>query len=99
LNLERPKEEILRKFKAKVWSLLGLYSRVRKQFVNTLGSEISESLGHEKRFGKRVEIRCALGGRVEVNFLQIFCISLQKKNCDVERSLSSRRKSLLDQTG
>lgn len=38
-----------------------------------------ESLGHRKRFGKGVEIRSALGERVEVNFLQIFCISLQKK--------------------
>jgi len=72
LNLERPKEEILREFKAKGWFLLGLDSTVRKEFVNTLGSEIIESLGHGKRFGKRVEIRCALGEFVEL----ISCNSL-----------------------
>jgi len=81
LNLERPKKEILRKFKAKVWFLLGLYSRVGKQFANTLGSEIIESLGHGKRFGKRVEIRCALGERVlKLISCKSFVSLCQKKN-------------------
>jgi len=56
MNLGRPKEDNLRNSKGKGWFLLGLDSRVRKQFVNTLRIKIIESLGHRKRFGKMVEI-------------------------------------------
>lgn len=46
MNRKRPKEEILRKSKANGWFILWLDSRVEKQFVNTLGREIIESLGY-----------------------------------------------------
>lgn len=49
-----------------------------------MSSEIIESLVHRKRFKKRLEIRIALGERVET------LVSLYKEliNREVERSLS-----------
>lgn len=52
MNLGRPKEDNHRNSKAKGWFILGLDSRVRKQFVNTLCNKIIESLGHMKNWGK-----------------------------------------------
>ena len=69
MNIRRPKEEILKKSKAKGWILLGLDYRVEKQLGNTLVIEIIESFGHMKIFGKMIEIRCAIREHVEANFL------------------------------
>lgn len=73
MKLGRPKEKIIGCF------LLGLDSRVWKQLENTLGSEIIESLGHEKKFGKRPEISISLRDLVKTNLCNS-CVSLFANN-------------------
>jgi len=41
-----------------------------------MGREIIKFLGHGNFFGKMIEIRVVLGEFIEVNFLQLFYISL-----------------------
>lgn len=55
-------------------------------------SEIIVSLDHGKRFGKRLYIRIILRELVQANFLQTFCISLER-NCLI---MKWRDLSLLD---
>lgn len=77
-NLERSKEKILRKSKARSWFLLWLIlGLIWKWFLNTFGSQFFDTLGYGKRFKKMVRITVCYWRLIYSNL----CISCKKLFC------------------